>query len=322
MPNAVAIIGDYCPDRWRGTLIAAAFAGFSIGSILGGGLTVLLIAEHGWRAVYALAGALTLPVAPMLWRLLPDSPPMLLAPPRRAELVALLRRVNPAAPVAAEARPLLSGRGLAASPPRQLFQAGRAVTTLLLWLACCMSLTELFFLNHWLPTLLSSGGLGLRAAVLAATAFSLGGIVGSLSIGRLMDRFGYALVLAAAFICAAASVPLIGQAAAVLPAAVAAIFLGGFCVAGAQTGLNTLAVRLYPAPIRSTGVAWALGAGRTGAIFGPLLAGWMVGAGWSVGQVFLAAAVPPLGAAAAMLAVVARDARRAAPVSVIGAKPG
>ena len=54
-------------------------------------------------------------------------------------------------------------------------------------------------------------------------------------------------------------------------------------------------------PRRSTGIGAGLGVGRMGAIIGPTLASMLLGYGWSARDLFLAAAVPPLIAAAAML---------------------
>jgi hypothetical protein len=50
-------------------------------------------------------------------------------------------------------------------------------------------------------------------------------------------------------------------------------------------------------------VAWAFGAGRIGAILGPLAAGWLLVRGWPAAEVLLAAALPMIGAAAVMLAL-------------------
>ena len=310
MPNAAALVGDYCPDRWRGTLVAAIFTGFSIGSILGGWLTAALVAEYGWRSVLVTAGVVTLPIAPFLWLLLPDSPHLMLRGGQREGLIKLLGQISPNTSVAAQTKLVLSGNTGSRSPPRQIFQGGRATGTLLIWIACFMGLVELYFLNNWLPTLLTQNGLGLRASVIVTTAFSAGGIVGCLSIGRMMDRVGFAPVLAVAFLCGAAIVPSIGLAPGSLIAVFGTIFLAGFFVAGAQIGLTALAVSFYPAAMRSTGVSWALGAGRIGAICGPLLAGWLLGLGWSTTKVLFAASVPTLGAASAMIAMVLWSAHR------------
>jgi AAHS family 4-hydroxybenzoate transporter-like MFS transporter len=69
-----------------------------------------------------------------------------------------------------------------------------------------------------------------------------------------------------------------------------ASFLAGFFVGG--TGLIAVAAGMYPTSIRSTGIGWAMGMGRVGQVFGPIIAGVIVGLGYRVGGIFYAAAVP------------------------------
>ena len=73
MPNALALTGEYTPRRRRATIVVAMFCGFSLGSILGGGLTAGLIAHHGWRVIFLIGGLLPLLLLPVLWKLLPES---------------------------------------------------------------------------------------------------------------------------------------------------------------------------------------------------------------------------------------------------------
>ncbi len=165
-----------------------------------------------------------------------------------------------------------------------------------------MSFMEIYLLPPWLPSLLAAAGLTLGQAVMATTSLFAGGIVGGLLCGALMDRLGHTPVVTCVFACAALAVPMIAIAPGWLPAAVAASFLAGACAGGGQKGLNALVVGFYPAPNRATGVAWAFGAGRIGAILGPLAAGWLLSCGWTTtGQVLLAAALPMAGTAAIML---------------------
>jgi AAHS family 4-hydroxybenzoate transporter-like MFS transporter len=308
LPNALALTGDYCPKRWRASLLTLMFTGFSLGAILGGGLAAALVAQYGWRPVFVIAGALPLCLAPVLGWSLPESPHVMLRDRRKAPaLMALLRRVNPTAHLPAQMRLLLPDHGRETASPRRLFRDGRATGTILLWVACFMSFMEIYFLPPWLPTLLSGAGLTLGQAVLGTTAFFVGGILGGLVCGALMDRFGPTFVLTGVFACAALAVPLIGIAPGWLPAAIATSFLAGACAGGGQKGLNALTVTFYPAPIRATGVAWALGVGRIGAIIGPLVAGWLLARGWAANRILLAGALPMLGAAAVMLAFTARQ---------------
>ena len=72
------------------------------------------------------------------------------------------------------------------------------------------------------------------------------------------------------------------------------IFIIGFTLSGGYTGLYAVAAKIYPIEIRSTGVGWAIGLGRSGAVIGPGVAGFMLAAGLSVTTNFLTFAIPLL----------------------------
>ena len=63
-------------------------------------------------------------------------------------------------------------------------------------------------------------------------------------------------------------------------------------LSGGYTGLYAVAAKIYPIAIRSTGVGWAIGLGRSGAVIGPGIAGYMIAAGFSVTANFITFAVP------------------------------
>src|SRR5207253_9559292 len=73
-------------------------------------------------------------------------------------------------------------------------------------------------------------------------------------------------------------------------------FFSGFCVSGGQKSIIALAAVFYPAPVRSTGVGWALGIGRIGGIGGPLLFSLLLNYVTPT-SIFYAAALPMLIAA-------------------------
>jgi MFS transporter, AAHS family, 4-hydroxybenzoate transporter len=68
----------------------------------------------------------------------------------------------------------------------------------------------------------------------------------------------------------------------------------GFGIQGGFVGMYSLAAKLYPTRIRATGVGWAVGAGRIGAVVGPMVGGVLIGAGWSMSSNFIAFAIPAL----------------------------
>jgi AAHS family 4-hydroxybenzoate transporter-like MFS transporter len=81
------------------------------------------------------------------------------------------------------------------------------------------------------------------------------------------------------------------------------VFIAGWCVVGGQPGLNTLAATYYPTYLRTTGIGWALGVGRIGAILGPYIGGMLLGLEWTTQQLFLAAAIPAVITAVAMFSL-------------------
>jgi AAHS family 4-hydroxybenzoate transporter-like MFS transporter len=156
----------------------------------------------------------------------------------------------------------------------QLFGDGLARNTLLLWLAFFINLFALYFLMTWLPALLLKSGFVISKAINVSVLFGLGGAIGALLLAQLMTRYGSRQMLVvffalAAFLCAVV-VRLVGSSPVSL---MGLIFLSGFLTLSAQIGMNTLAAALYPAGIRGTGVGWALGLGRIGAVSGPVIGG-------------------------------------------------
>jgi MFS transporter, AAHS family, 4-hydroxybenzoate transporter len=102
-----------------------------------------------------------------------------------------------------------------------------------------------------------------------------------------MDRLGACRSLAALYAIGTVIVAMLGPA---LSASIwqlsLASFFAGFCISGGQKSAIALATLFYPASMRSTGLGWALGVGRVGGIAGPLVAGLLLGAGWSPIQLF------------------------------------
>jgi len=165
------------------------------------------------------------------------------------------------------------------------------------------NLLVIYFCATWLPTVINNTGVSVRLAVIATALFQVGGIVGTLVLAFLIERFGPYRVLAGAYFAAAILIAAIGQAGSAIELIIPAVFGAGFCVIGAQIGANALTATFYPTFIRSTGVGWALGIGRIGSIIGPLLGGMMLSLQWHIPTIFFAGAIPVLIACAAVFAM-------------------
>jgi MFS transporter, AAHS family, 4-hydroxybenzoate transporter len=300
MPNAIALTSEYSPQRSRATMIMVMFCGFSIGSALGGVLAAKLIPAFGWSAVFWVGGAVPIVFAPVLWLVLPESIRLLaLKGNHDRQVAALFARVNPTLAFDDKARFAVHEAQLHGFPVAHLFKETRAPATVLLWIMFFMNLLDIYFLVSWLPTVIRNAGIPLERAVIATAMLQVGGVIGTLVLGRLIDRFSPYHVLAVAYFLAAVFIACLGSAGSSVGLIMALVFCAGFCVVGAQIGANALAATFYPTFIRSTGVGWALGIGRIGSIIGPVVGGILLSLKWETASIFFVGAVPVVIAAVA-----------------------
>ena len=146
-------------------------------------------------------------------------------------------------------------------------------------------------------------GYNARTAVLASTTLQVGGVIGAFGLAWLIARRGFIVTLASSFAIAALAIFAIGQPGLSLAVLVVLIFVAGWCVVGGQGGLNALEATFYPTDLRATGIGWALGVGRAGAIVGPYVGGTLLAGQWTTQQLFMAAAVPAVVSAMTMIAL-------------------
>jgi MFS transporter, AAHS family, 4-hydroxybenzoate transporter len=139
--------------------------------------------------------------------------------------------------------------------------------------------------------------------VLIGTTLQVGGTLGTFAFAGLIAWRGFIPVLTTSFAVGCLSIATLGPSLWSLPLLAVMVFLAGWCSIGAQPGLNALAATFYPTYLRSTGIGWCLGIGRTGGIVGPMLAGELLRRQWSSSDLFYAAAIPAFIAMLGMLAL-------------------
>jgi len=140
------------------------------------------------------------------------------------------------------------------------------------WSVFALNLFVLYFLISWLPSLLTGAGWtpvdGRRGGVL----IQAGGIVSGLLMAWGVDRGKTVLSMVTAYACTAVGLGLFLVLFRHRPGWWILLFVIGWGSSGTQFALNALAAAFYPPVIRSTGIGWAVGIGRVGAILGPLAA--------------------------------------------------
>ncbi|WP_333497738.1 3-hydroxybenzoate transporter MhbT [Kluyvera sp. CHPC 1.2972] len=292
MPNTITMTSEYLPARRRGALVTLMFCGFTLGSALGGIVSAQLVAVIGWHGILVLGGVLPIVLFFALLAVLPESPRWLV---RRQRPQAEIRRTVSA--MTGERyddaefwldEPAATQKGSIS----QLF-AGRQLTiTLMLWVVFFMSLLIIYLLSSWMPTLLNHRGIDLQHASWVTAAFQVGGTLGALMLGVLMDKFNPFWVLAVSYALGAVCIVMIGLSENGLWMMALAIFGTGIGISGSQVGLNALTATLYPTQSRATGVSWSNAIGRCGAIVGSVSGGVMMAMNFSFDTLFFVIAVP------------------------------
>jgi MFS transporter, AAHS family, 4-hydroxybenzoate transporter len=295
MPSFISLASEYCPRRLRAVIVALLWAGFPLGGFVGGLLASWIIPAYGWHSVFWVGGVLPLILCVVLVFALPESVGFLVAsaaPP--AKIASLLRRAFPSASVPPGAAFVLNEERAHGVSVVQLFAAGRAVGTVLLWISFFIAFMMLVTNSAWAPTLLKREGIGIKEASLAMAAFNLGSVIATSFAGWLITRAGAAVILPLVMLGSAVSMALVGYAAPSVGRVILLQGLFGLFMGGGSSGLIALAAIYYPTAIRSTGVGWAMGMGRVGSFSGPLAVGSLVGLGLSTANIFVAIAVPAL----------------------------
>src|ERR1700693_6142358 len=166
---------------------------------------------------------------------LPESPRFLIA--HRADAPAtqkILRQLNVSAQAAASKLvDVVQG-----NPVQQLFTGGLAISTILVWIVFFANLLNIYLFSYWMPTVLTLSGLRPETAVFYASMFSLGGILSTLLLGPLIDRFGAPRVLACSFTSGVVFVLVIGLYNLPAPWIMLPILGAGAAIIGRQLGAH------------------------------------------------------------------------------------
>ena len=173
----------------------------------------------------------------------------------------------------------------------ELFRHNRTLGTLAMWLCFFCCLLMVYALGSWLPQLMRSAGYSLGSSLSFLLALNFGGMLGAICGGRIADRFGLPRVVIAYFALGALCIALLGTNPA-MPVLYLLIFIAGAGTTGTQILLYASVAEFYNLSVRSTGLGWASGMGRVGAIVGPMLGGLLMAAKLPMAMNFVAFAIP------------------------------
>ncbi|GAA5631433.1 gentisate transporter [Acinetobacter calcoaceticus] len=301
MPNVVALMTEYAPKKIRSTLVALMFSGYAIGGMSSALLGAWLVKDMGWQIMFLIAG-IPLLLLPVIWKFLPESLAFLVKSNHHDQAKMIVTKIAPETELTSNTQLILNESTTTEAPVRALFQQGRTFSTFMFWIAFFMCLLMVYALGSWLPKLMLQAGYSLGASMLFLFALNIGGMVGAIGGGALADKFHLKPVITSMFVIGATALILLGfnSPQFILYSLIA---IAGAATIGSQILLYTFVAQFYPTALRSTGMGWASGIGRIGAIIGPVLTGALLTFELPHQMNFLAIAIPGIIAALAIFMV-------------------
>jgi AAHS family 4-hydroxybenzoate transporter-like MFS transporter len=294
-PCAVGLISEFSPRRTRATFVVWVYMGYAIGFVVAGFCSNALIPSFGWQGPLWLGGVAALVISVLVIPFLPESAAFLSKRGRQTELLRVSKRLFPEVVIKEDEKLITREQKMADSGMRGLFSSRLCLGTFLLWAVFACTLAAFFFLQNWLPTILTSVSFPAGLVVWATASVVVGGMVASLLLAPLMDRTGPYKIMTTLYVFGAISMYAISIAInSSYLVLLMIIFCCGFCISGGATLNIALCSLFYPPALRAPGVAWAYGCGRLGAAGGTYLAGVLYAHDWTPDDMFRVAAVPVL----------------------------
>jgi MFS transporter, AAHS family, 4-hydroxybenzoate transporter len=306
LASTATLTSEYAPTKTKDFWVSFAMSGYAIGAVVSGLAAAQIIPAYGWRAMFQTAGIATLLTLPLIYFFLAESLDFLLKKQPKGALKNandILSKMNRETLISL---PPLSLQKIEKPSVAALLTPERKMSTLQLWLALFLAFGSLYFLTTWIPKLASSAGLSMELAIYAGTVFNLGAWLGIMTQGYLSSLFGLKRTLFTFLTATAILMAVFGF---FKGSSLILVIFGllGFGIQGGFVGMYAVAARMYPTEIRSTGVGFAMSSGRIGGIVGPLLGGFLIGAGLSMTANFMIFALPTLLAGVAILLLKSKE---------------
>lgn len=290
LPTMAAVASEFSNNRRKDLAVGFVQAGWPIGAILMGFFTAWAVPEFGWRFAYLSAGLISAAMFVMLIFFMPESIEYLW---KKQPKNALARINNILKRTGQEEIDELPGLQPARKASvKTLFNKEYKFSTIRLWIGIFFGFMTLYTLISWVPSIATDYGMPFKLATYVGTMLNIGAFIGSTGIGWLASRFRLKRLIFTFFIIAFTIMILYGS----LPLSNALVliltFMMGVFVQGGFNGYWPATARVYDTEVRATGIGWAIGAGRFGAIAGPAIFGILSDMNLSVASLFVIFSIP------------------------------
>ncbi len=281
LPVAWALNIEAMPTARRATAVALVMFGFTLGGSFAGPLTNLIAPDYGWEIAFIFAGAMTLIMAIVLVRTLPESARFLASRGASLEKVTpILQRVDPSfIPSDYEGYVLTDEKPAEKNfNPVDLFRGQLRFITPFIWGSYFFSSIAAYLGALWGPIFFEQLGMAREHAALLGASSGLAGAVLSVVLLRFTEVRGPVWV--ALFPLLATPFFLLVGVGVLGPMMLAPVIFTGMVLKYGGHGCVVSIIGLfYPSAIRSNAGGWANAVGKAGGVLGPMIGAYFVSSG-------------------------------------------
>jgi AAHS family 4-hydroxybenzoate transporter-like MFS transporter len=279
--NAIALAGEWLPDRWRSVGVTTLSVGTPAGGFVIAALAPTLDVAFGWRGSFVVVGLATLLVVVLILAFLRDSPSFLLAKGKGEAAHAAARKVLDG-PVELAPERHHSDRGDTAVG---VFDAGNRRLNLGVGIAFAAAALVAYAMLSWATTFLTAKGFSFEEASYAVSVGGLTSVAASIAAGLLVQRFGSRVVFAAISAGLLVTLVALGFVLEMLTGSpdrndlylvVALYGLSAAIFSAGIASLYALMTHAYPSSCRSAGIGFGIFVGRVGAVAATGLGGALI----------------------------------------------
>ena len=258
LPVASTLVSESVEAKERGRVVVLLESFWAVGWLIAALISYFVIPTWGWRVALLLTALPAVYAIYLRWHL-PDSPQFT---------------------VKAESKKRSIGQNIV-----EVWSKKYARSTFMLWVLWFTVVFSYYGMFLWLPSVMVGKGFDMISSFKYVLIMTLAQLPGYFTAAWFIEKFGRKFVLVSYLIGTAVSAFIFGNAETLAALITSGMFLSFFNL-GAWGALYAYTPEQYPAVIRGTGAGMAAAVGRIGGIFGPLLVGSLLTAGYDIGFIF------------------------------------
>ncbi|MFT5574306.1 MAG: MFS family permease [Cryomorphaceae bacterium] len=291
LATATATSSDYCNEKYRSLAVVLVAGGFAFGIYLGATFLAPLLKQYDWRIAFFLGSFMSAVFIPLVYVFVPETVAFL--DRKRPEgalqrIQKIMRRLGH--PIPQKLKPIEEQK-IEPIGFKQLFSPGLAPITWILIFAYFGNIATYYYFVKWLPTIVTDLGHSASEATTVLGVISLGGVIGSIGMSFIARFLAIRPLMVLCLILASFGVALFPYFTETLESMKQIGFFTGALIFAAISGFLALFASSFPSSLLGSGTGLVLGAGRGGAVLGPMIPGFLFAAGLPLKEIGMIMAV-------------------------------